>query len=294
MNRILCSSGAQIRRDRRLVSENIKEKNMRTSVLKFVSAAFLAAATASAQNNGCANLPDYPQLKRMLIAARTAENSGLNAQEWATVVDRDGVVCAVAFTGPDRTSQMGIGRISSAMRANTANAFGFDSGSFSNGKGFPPGLALSTANLFSSTQPGGFVAGLTENYPVNQSAAFAPPLERYGTSVDPLVGQRIGGFSAIGGGLALYGPGQVAVGGIGVSGDHSCTDHDVAWRVRSLLGLDHMAGMPGLSGDPARPDNIVYDITANPDGGTGNSAHGLGHPRCPDAGDPTKLPAVRP
>src|SRR5689334_3868658 len=135
-------------------------------VLMFAGAAFLVATAASAQNNGCAGLPDYFQLKRMLIAARTAENSGLNAQQWGTVVDRYGRVCAVAFTGLDRTSQMGIGRIASAMRANTANAFGFDSTASSNGKGMPIGLALSTANLFSSTQPGGFVAGLTENYPV--------------------------------------------------------------------------------------------------------------------------------
>lgn len=268
---------------------------MKTSVLMCAGAAFLAATAASAQNNnGCGNLPDYTQLKRMLLSARTAESSGQNAQQWATVVDRDGVVCAVAFTGTDRTAQLGIGRISSAMRANTANAFGYDSSSASNGKGYPIGLALSTSNLFSSTQPGGFVAGLTENYPVNQSAAFAPPVERLGTSSDPMVGQRIGGFSAIAGGLALYGPGRVVVGGIGVSGDHSCTDHDVAWRVRNLLGLDHLAGLPPVSGDPARPDNIVYDITPNPDGGTGKSKSGLGHPMCPNAGDQTKLPAVQP
>ena len=269
---------------------------MRTRILMCAGAAFLAAATASAQNNnGCANLPDYAQLKRMLIAARTAENSGQNAQQWATVVDRDGVVCAVAFTGPNRAAQLGIARIASAMRANTANAFGYDSSSAtSNGKGYPIGLALSTANLFSSTQPGGFVAGLTENYPVNPSAAFASPTECLGTSSDPMVGQKIGGFTAIGGGLALYGPGRVVVGGIGVSGDHSCTDHDVAWRTRSLLGLDHLAGLPPVSGDPARPDNIVYDITPNPNGGTGQSASGLGHPQCPNAGDQTKLPAVQP
>ena len=265
---------------------------MKTRGLMIACAAFLAAAEAGAQNNGCGNLPDYAQLKRMLIAARTAENSGSNAQEWATIVDRDGVVCAVAFTGADRTSQMGIGRISSALRANTANAFGYDSGSSSNGKGYPIGLALSTANLFSSTQPGGFVAGIADNYPVNQSVAFAPPIERIGTSSDPMVGQRIGGFSAIGGGLALYGPGQAVVGGIGVSGDHPCTDHDVAWRTRNLLGLDHMAGMPAPTGDPNHPDNIVYDITPNPDGGIGKSASGLGHPKCPNAGDQTKLPAV--
>jgi hypothetical protein len=260
----------------------------------FGGAALLAVSTASAQNNGCSNLPDYSQLKRALISARSAENSGLNAQQWAAIVDRDGVVCAVAFSGNDRNSQMGIARISSAMRANTANAFAFDAGSSANGKGFPFGLALSTSNLYSGTQPGGFVAGLTENYPVNQAAVFAASTDRIGTQVDPLVGQKIGGFSAVAGGLGLYTVGQAVVGAVGVAGDHSCTDHDVAWRLRNLLGLDHMAGMPPLSGDPARPDNIVYDITPNPNGGTGVSMSGLGYPQCPNFGDQTKLPAVKP
>src|SRR5690349_1801576 len=118
-------------------------------------AVILSATAASAQVDGCAGLPDYSQLKRALVAARVAEDSGLNAQQWATIVDRDGVVCAVAFTGNDRGSQMANGRVASAMRANTANSFAYDAGSSSNGKGFPDGLALSTANLFSATQPGG-------------------------------------------------------------------------------------------------------------------------------------------
>ena len=268
---------------------------MRTNGWTLAGAALLTAAMAGAQtSNGCGNLPDYFALKRALVSARSAENSGLNAQQWATIVDRDGVVCAVAFSGNDRTAQMGIGRISSAMRASTANNFAFDANSMANGKGFPIGLALSTANLFSATQPGGFVAGVAENYPVNQSAVFGGTPDRFGTLVDPMVGQRVGGFTPIGGGLALYGAGQVAVGGVGVGGDHSCTDHDVAWRLRNLLGLDHLAGLPPLSGDPSHPDNIVYDITPNPDGGTGISATGLGHPKCPNLADQTKLPAVRP
>lgn len=274
--------------------KTLKRKNMKTSVRMFAGAAFLATTVLNAETNACANLPDNTQLKRALVAARTGENSGLNAQQWATVVDRDGVVCAIAFTGFDRTAQQAIGRISSAMRANTANAFAYDSNSGSNGKGFPGGLALSTANLYSATQPGGFVAGLPTSYPVNQTAAFSTRVDRFGTPADPMVGHAIGGFSAIGGGIALFGVRQVVVGGIGVAGDHSCTDHDVAWRVRNLLALDHLAGLPPLSGDPDRPDNIVYDIKDNPNGGIGISFSGLGHPKCPNAGDQTKLPAVKP
>jgi len=279
----------------------------------FAGMAFLAAAAANAatntgtdvatpadskantaDTNGCASLPDYLQLKRALMAARSAENSGLNAQEWATIVDRNGVVCAVAFTGFDTTTQMGIGRISSAMRANAGNAFAFDSNSSSNGAGFPGGLALSTANLYSATQPGGFVGELPNSYPVNQSAAFSTRVSAFGTPAEPVVGQVIGGFTAVGGGLGLFAKGQAAVGGVGVAGDHACTDHDIAWRVRNLLGLDHLGGFAPLSGDPSRPDNIVYDIKANPDGGVGVSASGLGHPMCPNFAQPTSLPAVQP
>jgi len=59
---------------------------------------------------------------------------------WATIVDRDGVVCAVAFSGADRGAQWPCSRVISAQKANTANAFSLDS------------LALSTANLYSAAQ----------------------------------------------------------------------------------------------------------------------------------------------
>jgi len=275
-------------------NEKTRRMKMKRKYWMLTAALLGSAAIASAQApNGCGNLPDNVQLKKALVAARAAENSGLNAQEWAVIVDRDGVVCAVAFSGNDRTTQMNIGRVSAAMRANTANAFAFDSNSSSNGAGFPGGLALSTANLYSATQPGGFVAALPYNFPVNNAAVFGGAASAFGQWNDPMLGQRIGGFTAVGGGLALSGTGQVAFGGIGVAGDHACTDHDIAWRTRSLLGLDHLAGFPPLSGDPARPDNIVYDITANSAGGIGISASGLGHPKCPNMGDPGKLPAVR-
>ena len=61
------------------------------------------AATSDDQGpNGCANLPSYSQLKSALTAATVTETSGLNNQMWGTIVDRDGMVCAVAFTGTNR------------------------------------------------------------------------------------------------------------------------------------------------------------------------------------------------
>jgi hypothetical protein len=66
----------------------------------------------------------------------------------------------------------------------------------------------------------------------------------------------------------------------------------------SLFGLqesnpvDVSAGYE--SGDAARPDNIVYDIIPNPNGGTGVSAGGFGHPTCISTGNQLTLPPVQP
>ena len=93
-----------------------------------------------------------------------------------------------------------------------------------------------------------------------------------------MVGGRIGGINVFGGGLALYNKSGQLIGGIGVSGDSSCADHNVAWRTRHTLDLDHVPG--GVSGDDERPDNIVYDITPQAGQMPGVSASGWGHPEC--------------
>lgn len=154
------------------------------------------------------------------------------------------------------------------------------------------GLALSTANLFSAIQPGGSLYGLQHSNPVDTGVAYKGPSQNYGARNDPMVGGKVGGVNVFGGGLGLYDGGHI-VGGVGVSGDTSCADHMIAWRVRNNLGLDQMAGVGGVSGDLARPDNIIFDILANPNGGTGVSAGGFGHPECIDTGDETTLPPVQ-
>jgi len=261
------------------------------------------AIAAAPQNNqdpgGCSSLPGFSALKSAIVSATAAETSGLNNQMWATLVNRDGAVCAVAFSGVNRGAQWPGSRVISAQKANTANAFSLDSSSSSNGSGHPAGLALSTANLYSAVQPGGNLYGLQHSNPVDTGVAYGAAAN-YGTASDPMVGQKIGGVNVFGGGLALYASGHVIVGGVGVSGDTSCADHNIAWRVRNALGLDHMAptgslpGVGGVSGDPAHPDNIIFDITPNPNGGTGNSAGGFGHPKCINTGDPSALPPVQP
>ncbi len=244
-------------------------------------------------NNGCSNLPDHGALQAALRAATATETSGLNNQMWATIVDRDGNVCAVAFSGVNRGAQWPGSRAIAAQKANTANAFSLDASSYSNGSGQQNGLSLSTANLYSAVNPGGSLYGLQHSNPVDPEVAYDQPSSAYGTDNDPMVGHKIGGVNVFGGGLALYGPGHVIVGAVGVSGDTSCADHDIAWRVRNNLHFDHLLGVGGVSGDSQRPDNIIYDITPNPYGGTGISAGGFGHPTCINTGDQTKLPPVR-
>ncbi len=246
-------------------------------------------------SSACSSLPDFATLREALMQAVLAEQTGLDLHMWATIVDRDGIVCAVAFSGVDRDAQWPGSRVISAQKANTANAFSLDSFSNSSGSGAVHGLALSTANLYSAVQPGGSLFGLQESNPVDVSVAYKGPSSNYGKLNDPMVGSKIGGVNVFGGGLGLYTTGRRLAGGLGVSGDTSCADHRIAWRVRHILGFDRLAGVDGVSGDPNRPDNIVFDITPNPNGGTGKSASGFGHPHCTadNDGNPADLPAVQ-
>jgi hypothetical protein len=245
----------------------------------------------------CSSLPNLSTLQSALDGAVGGNNGGLGFNMWATLVSNDGVVCAVAFSGGDFTGQWLGSRVISAQKANTANDFSLSSNAPPTKSAFPSGLALSTANLYSAVQPGGSLYGLQHSNPVDTRVAYdnsedvAASGSDFGTSNDPMVGKRIGGVNVFGGGLALYKSGQ-KLGGLGVSGDTSCTDHMVAWRVRNSLSLDGFGPVAGVSGDPKHPDNIIFDITSNPNGGTGNSAGGFGHPKCLNNPDPTTLPPV--
>jgi len=221
------------------------------------------------QNNACRDLPSHSALRDALSAAQGLANGGFGLEMWATVVNRDGIVCAVAFTGGNRGDQWPGSRVISAQKANTANAFSL------------PDLALSTANLYSAVQPGGSLFGLQESNPVDTQVAYGGNPSNYGRANDPMVGGRIGGVNVFGGGLALYNAAGHLVGGIGVSGDSSCADHNIAWRTRNTLNLDYVPA--GVSGDAARKDNIVYDITPQAGQMPGVSASGWGHPTCSPA-----------
>ena len=275
--------------------------NRITAVVLSCAFALTGATAASADENACAGLPGYSDLLAALAAATNTEASGLNMNMWGTIVNRDGIVCAVAFTGVNRGAQWPGSRVISAQKANTANSFSLDASAHSGVNG--GALVLSTANLYSAVQPGGSLYGLQASNPVDTSVAYKGPSSLYGTANDPMVGKKIGGVNVFGGGLALYDASGI-VGAVGVSGDTSCTDHNVAWRTRHNLHLDHLSSVPGpasiFAGDAKHPDNIIFDITPNPGGGTGVSATGFGHPGClgnpPASGNPavaTGLPDVQ-
>jgi uncharacterized protein GlcG (DUF336 family) len=207
-------------------------------------AALISPAMAGEDSPFCGGLPSYSQLKDALKQARQVGNGGFNLDMWGVVVNRDGVVCAVAFTGGNRGDQWPGSRVISAQKAYTANAFSL------------PGLALSTANLWAAVQPGGSLYGLQHSNPVDPEDAYKGPAKNFGQPNDPMVGRRVGGVNVFGGGLPLYNANKQLVGAIGVSGDTSCADHNIAWRTRNNLKLDYVPG--GVSGVAGRPDNINY------------------------------------
>jgi uncharacterized protein GlcG (DUF336 family) len=204
---------------------------------------------------------NHDQLAQALRASVKASggpaNGGFENHEWATVVDRTGTVCMVAYSGSKADDQWPGSRAISVQKAHAANAFSLKS------------MALSTANLFALAQPGQSLYGIIAASPPSPAVNAGDPAQ-FGTASDPMVGQRVGGLIVFGGGLALYDENGV-VGGLGVSGDSACADHNVAWRVRQALRLDKVpAGV-----NPQRKDAIVYDMN-----NAGQSASGFGHPKC--------------
>ena len=220
----------------------------------------VVSGLAVAQNPyDCSKVPDHGKLKSALttvVKQGAVANSGLGNQEWGTVVNRDGIVCAVVFTGPNRAAQWPGSRLISAEKANTANAFSTNN------------FALSSGNIFAAAQPGNSLYGVV--MPPNPAAAFAGNPEQFGQPNDPFVGKAIGGVIVFGGGLPLYTNKGELVGGLGVSGDTACADHAVAWKTRHTLGLD--AVPMGVAPGPS--DNLILDFQ------NGTSLSGFGHPDC--------------
>lgn len=235
-------------------------------LLIFTAMAFAQKSTDNPDPHDCSKLPDYNKLKTALTEAvkqGKEANGGLGNQEWGTVVNRDGIVCAVVFTGPNRAAEWPGSRVISAMKANTVNALSTNN------------FALSSGNLYAGAQPGGSLYGL--NTPPNPNVAYFGNPQEFGMQNDPMVGKAIGGVIVFGGGLALYSKKGELVGGLGVSGDTACADHVIAWKTRHSLGLD--AVPMGVAAGPS--DNLIFDIQ------NGVSSSGFGHPDC-KGGKPSK------
>ena len=226
--------------------------------------------------NNAAAIHSALQAALRAAAPNKTSNGGLGNHMWGTLVDRDGVVCAVAFTGDDRNDQWPGSRVISAQKANTAASFNL-----------PAGVggtvdAISTANLWTQVQPGGSLYGLQHSNPVDTHAAYAGNPANYGRPNDPLVGRRSGGVNVFGGGLGLYNAAGDKVGALGVSGDTSCADHNIAWRVRHTLLLDKLTSgnVRGISAAPLQ-DRIIYDVPDdNQHHAIDTSTSGFGHPLC--------------
>ncbi len=224
------------------------------------AAAILLAATCTAAAADCP--ADHDKLQQALRASVKPSggpsNGGFDNNEWAALVTRQGVVCAIAFSGATATDQWLGSRAIAAEKANTANALSLNN------------FAMSTANLYAGAQPGGFLYGLATTAPVNTSLLYSGDPNAFGTPSDPLVGKALGGVVTFGGGLALYDANGL-LGALGVSGDSSCADHNIAWRIRQAMGLDKTPA--GVS--PDHNDEIIYDVTPDK-----TSASGFGHPIC--------------
>lgn len=183
-------------------------------------------------------------------------NGGLDNHMWAAVANRRGIVRAVCYSGVEPGDQWPGSRAIAIEKANTANAFSL------------PAFAFSTANLYSGAQPGGFLYGILQTNPVDTATIYAGDPASLGTPDDPMVGQKASGVVVFGGGLALY-DGNTIIGGLGVSGDTSPGDHNIAWRVRKALGLNKVPA--GITAD--NNDAIIFDI-----GMLDKSSSGYGHP----------------
>jgi uncharacterized protein GlcG (DUF336 family) len=217
-------------------------------------------------SQNCQELPGESQLKAFLAAApaKDGEAGGLfhGTRMWGAVVNRDGRLCAFATSTHDPTQVWPGSQAIAKSKAYTANAFSLDT------------LALSTARLYTFTQPGHSLWSLGQSN-LFDPEFLAPPGGQGGGK-----NKIVGGLIFFGGGVPLYNNGKI-VGGLGVSGDTSCTDHEIAKRVRDLAGLNPPGG-PAV-------DDITYSSV--------DGASVFTHPLCPNTfrngvSIGTELPAV--
>ena len=212
----------------------------------------LGSGTAAAAQSKCHGLPDEGALRDLLAAAPAAggEAGGLfhGTRMWGAIVNRNGEICTYATSTADPSQVWPGSQAIAKSKAYTANAFSLDT------------LALSTARLYTFTQPGHSLWSLGQSN-LFEPKFLAPPTGQAGGRE-----QIAGGLIFFGGGVALYDSGGNIIGGLGISGDTSCTDHEIAKRVRTLAGLNPAGG--------ALVDDITYSSV--------DGASVFTHPLCPN------------
>jgi uncharacterized protein GlcG (DUF336 family) len=157
--------------------------------------------------------------------------------EWGAIVNRHGEICATAAATDDPASGWPGSQAVAKAKAYTANAYSTD------------GSPMSTARLYTMTQPGHSLWGVAAGNPFDP-ACLASPDDPGKTN-----GRVCGGSIAFGGGVPLY-RGKTRVGGLGLSGDTACADHEIAKRIR------HLAQMDPEKGEFA--DDITYSAVDRP------------------------------
>src|SRR3989449_3380733 len=226
------------------------------SLLASVLLVCFSTGAAWSQNEGnqanCSGLPTGGQLKQFLA---TAPNDGGDAGGlfhgtlmWAAVVNRSGQLCAFATSTGDPAKVWPGSQAIAKAKAFTANAFSNDP------------LALSTARLYTFIQPGHslvWAEQLESLQPRFLGAAERPGRRDRGS-------RR--GHHHVWRRRAAYSSRGHIVGGLGLSGDTACTDHESAKRVRDEAGLNPPGG--------STVDDIQYSAV--------DPASPFIHPLCPN------------
>src|SRR4029434_2168793 len=138
----------------------------------------------------CKNLPAEKQLKEFLSRSQKegGDAGGLfhGARMWAAVVNRDGEICAFTTSTADPTQVWPGSQAIAKAQAYTPKPFSLDT------------LALSTARLYTFTQPGHSLWSLGQSNTFNPSFLAAPGDQRGGED------RIAGGLIFFGGGVPLY------------------------------------------------------------------------------------------
>lgn len=224
---------------------------MNRLMLTFALASLIPSAAFAVDSHGetadCRGLPTAGELRSALKSSSSADIGGLfnGARMWAATVNRAGQLCAIVASTDDPTQVWPGSQAIAKSKAYAANAFSLDT------------LALSTARLYTFTQPGHSLWSL------GQSNLFETDYLNSQKQAGQGLGKIPGGLIFFGGGVPIYKNGKI-IGGLGVSGDTSCADHEVAKTTRDLLGLNPPGG------------KLADDITYS----SADGASAFTHPLC--------------